>query len=151
MDVLPILSIRLKASKPDYTPYPDENDTSLGAVLKRKRLDLGLTQLQIAQQLKTSSSSYNAWERNVYQPDLKMKYKINEFLEVEFFKEENDLASEMLKFRVKHNLFQKDLGKRLGVSLRTIEKIEQRQGGVAEKTIKRIEKHIKAKFSFYNP
>ncbi|MDO5972010.1 hypothetical protein Q4Q35_19590 [Flavivirga aquimarina] len=47
--MMPICNIQLKAEKPNALPLPTENDHSLGAELKRRRLALEWTQKDTAQ------------------------------------------------------------------------------------------------------
>jgi len=55
---LPICGITLKALKPCYKPYPLKSDMSLGAELKRKRLDVEKTQQETANLFGILKDSY---------------------------------------------------------------------------------------------
>lgn len=82
---LPICNVKLVAKKPCYKPYPNKEDTSLGAKLKRKRLDLGWTQQETAHHFGILKDSYQGWEWNKRTPHIKNRKMVNEFLGYNFW------------------------------------------------------------------
>ena len=70
MVALPIWNIQIQAAKP-IREYPQENDTSLGASLKRRRLDLGWTQQEAGDYFNKLQQNYRSYECNYSTPDVK--------------------------------------------------------------------------------
>ena len=77
---LPICHIELKAQKPNRKPYPKELKT-YGDHLRKKRLDLNLSQPQVAKIINITTDSITNWELNRNNPSLKQVQKIILFLE----------------------------------------------------------------------
>ncbi len=69
--LLPICNISLRVEKPSLLPLPDENDKSLGAELKRRRLALEWTQEDTAKHFGVLKDSYQKWEWNQVVPNIK--------------------------------------------------------------------------------
>lgn len=61
------------------TPFP-KKPTTLGQHIHRKRLDAGLIQRQLADQLGVLRATLGAWEADHYQPEGKMRAKITAWL-----------------------------------------------------------------------
>lgn len=82
------MSLLLKAAGPvhakvPWTPYPQhwrsgqrESTHSLGAQLKRRRLELHLFQADLAKTLGVSAVSISNWERGATQPSGRIQRKI---------------------------------------------------------------------------
>ena len=66
--MLPICNVRIKARKPEYRPFPPETDKSLGACLKRARLEREWTQTDCANHFGVLKDSYQKWEWNQITP-----------------------------------------------------------------------------------
>jgi len=79
MVALPICHIVLKAQKPNRKPYPKELIT-YGDHLRKKRLDLNLSQPQVAKIINVTTDSITNWELNRSEPQLKYVPKIISFL-----------------------------------------------------------------------
>src|SRR5882724_11626771 len=60
---LPFCHFVIKAQKPKHSHYPNEINT-LGDHLRARRLTLGLTQKQMAQQLRIDETTVHNWETN---------------------------------------------------------------------------------------
>lgn len=71
------VSRRLPDSLTDHR-YPTQNKT-LGERLRKARLDLGLTMVELADQLGVSESSIRAWERGYYRPGRDALQRIKRF------------------------------------------------------------------------
>jgi DNA-binding transcriptional regulator YiaG len=76
---LPICNIQLKAQKPNNKPYPKELNT-YGDHLRKKRLDLNLTQSQVAKIINVTTDTITNWELNRKEPNHKHISKIISFL-----------------------------------------------------------------------
>ena len=79
MVALPICQIILKDSKPNEKPYPKELVT-IGDHIKKKRLDLNLTQNDVAKQIGVKEESVYNWENNRSKPKIYLIPNIIEFL-----------------------------------------------------------------------
>jgi len=79
--VVPICNICITTPKPHRKlGYPNITDLSLGAMVKRKRLDLGWSQERTAKQMKLDLASYQRLEWNKHKPRTKKILKAKEFL-----------------------------------------------------------------------
>ncbi|HET6464986.1 MAG TPA: helix-turn-helix transcriptional regulator, partial [Nitrospiria bacterium] len=61
--------MKLKAAKPPSPSFPKTLKT-LGDHLRRKRIELGLMQKQVADQLGVDTNTITNWERNRTTPEL---------------------------------------------------------------------------------
>ena len=76
---LPFCHVSLTASRPPRPAYPKELRT-LGDHLRKKRLDLGLFQKDVAQQLGVDTASVTNWEKGHTSPRLPLIPRVTEFL-----------------------------------------------------------------------
>jgi len=141
--VLPICNIRIIAEKPDYRPFPDSNDTSLGAELKRKRLELEWTQKDCAEYFKVLKDSYQKWEWNQIIPIIYRRKDINDFLGFNFWNNgTDDLANQILMYRIKQRLTQEQLAKLIDISPHTLNKIEKRKNLVTKNVKEKVSEFL---------
>jgi DNA-binding XRE family transcriptional regulator len=83
---LPICHLGLKAEIPKLTPYflkTTRYPTSLrhiGDHIRRRRIDLGLVQTDVANQLGVDRCTYALWELRRTRPTQKIRPKVIEFL-----------------------------------------------------------------------
>ena len=123
--VLPICNIRISTKKPKGVGYPTPTDRSLGAALKRRRLDLGLTQKEVARSFGIRKDSYQTFEWNEYIPHISKRKMINEFLGYNRWDDGSDtLKNRCLCFRIEKGLTMTQLADIIGVSRGTIERVE---------------------------
>ena len=129
--------------KPCYKPFPDESDTSLGAALKRKRLELEWTQQDTADYFGILKDSYQKWEWNQNIPDIKKRKTVIKFLGFNYWDDgTNTLSNRVKLYRIEYGLYRNDLAKQIGVSDSTIERIEKNRVLVSDELLKLIEKYI---------
>ena len=76
---MPFCNIQMCAQKPRSKAYPLELKT-LGDHLRKKRLDLGLLQKDVAQIVGTTTTSIMYWETNRISPSIEFIPKIINFL-----------------------------------------------------------------------
>lgn len=117
---LPICNIVLKALKPERKSYPKELKTS-GDHLRKKRLDLNLSQPQVAKIINVTTDSITNWELNRNEPSLKQVPKIISFLEYSPTINENPIK----KYRLEKGFSQKELAKILEIDPTTLSRIER--------------------------
>ncbi|MGD0949421.1 MAG: helix-turn-helix transcriptional regulator [Candidatus Binatia bacterium] len=76
---MPFSHLRLSARKPEHSAYPKELKT-LGDHLRRKRVELGLLQREVAEKLGVSEASVWQWESNQTKPKPCLLPRIIDFL-----------------------------------------------------------------------
>jgi len=137
---MPICNIHLKADKPNQLPLPDENDKSLGAELKRRRLALEWTQQRCARHFGIIKDSYQKWEWNRNVPDIKKRKLVNAFLKFNFWDDQScSLSNRVLLHRIEYSLYRMDFAKICNVSESTIERIEKNNELVSEYILSYLE------------
>ena len=117
---MPICNIKLKAKKPNRKPYPKALIT-YGDHLRKKRLDLDLTQPQVAKLINVTTDSITNWELNRNTPDLNQIPKIISFLGYSPDIIENPIK----KYRIEKGISQKELARILEIDPTTLSRIEK--------------------------
>jgi DNA-binding XRE family transcriptional regulator len=79
MPAWPFYRITLRARKHSFLPYPKNLET-WGDHLKKRRLDLGLLQKDVARIIGADKTSVFNWENNLMAPSLRFIPKLIEFL-----------------------------------------------------------------------
>jgi len=117
---LPFCHLAFQTKKPLSGAYPKELRT-LGDYLRKRRLDLALTQRDVAKRLGANEAPVWNWEKNRSSPALRFVPRIIEFLgyEPDDTKPET-LGQRISAFRRLRGLTQKDLARRLGVDPSTV-------------------------------
>ena len=129
-------------------PFPDEDDISLGASLKRRRLALEFTQGDTAQHFGILKDSYQKWEWNENVPEISLRKEVVIFLGFNHWNDgSGSLANKVLLYRIEHGLTRMELGKLIGVSDSSIERIEKRRCSVSKKMKVRIIEYIENQFN----
>ena len=112
--------IRLTGRKPLHTAYPKQLHT-LGDHLRKRRLDLGLLQKEIAKEIGVNKSTITNWELNHNFPELRYIPAIIEFLGYWPYDTPGDnLGQQILAKRTMLGLSQKKLAYHLGVDPSTL-------------------------------
>ena len=76
---MPFCHLTLTAAKPKCRSYPRERRT-LGDHIRTRRLDLALTQIEVARRIVCDESTVTNWELNRVKPTLRFWPRIVEFL-----------------------------------------------------------------------
>lgn len=126
----PSVNLTLKAKRPDKRPYPKQLIT-YGDHLRKKRLDLNLSQPQVAKLLNVTPDSITNWELNRNTPDLIYVPKIISFLGYTPDFNENPIK----KYRTEKGISQKELAKILNIDPTTLSRIERNKGNRSNKRI----------------
>ena len=117
---LPICNIVLNALKPERRPYPKELKT-YGDHLRKKRLDLGLSQPQVAKIINVTPDSITNWELNRGKPILTLIPKIISFLGYSPKIIENPIKN----YSIQNGLSQKEFARILEINPTTLYRIER--------------------------
>ncbi len=135
MDALPFCSLALKSQKPLSAQYPKEIST-LGDHIRKRRLDLGLLQRQVAEKIGVDALTLGNWERQRTKPEIRFIARIIEFLGYDPFPEPESFPEKLKTYRMKLGLSQKKLAIKLGIDPATL-------GGWEKGRHKPITKYLK--------
>ena len=125
MNALPFGRITLRSQKPMDSAYP-KNLITLGNHIRKRRLDLKLTQKQVALILGTNVTSILGWETNLHSPVISFIPKIVKFLGyIPYSKDFSDFKEKLLYFRRLSGLNQEKLAEMLGIDETTVAKWER--------------------------
>jgi transcriptional regulator with XRE-family HTH domain len=128
---LTICNIQLKAKIPNNKPYPKELIT-YGDHLRKKRLDLNLSQPQVAKIINVTTDSITNWELNRNTPELSYIPKIISFLGYTPKINENPNK----QYRIQKGISQKEMARILEIDPTTLSRIEREKGTRTNKVIK---------------
>ena len=128
---MPICNIVLKGLKPNRQPYPKELVT-YGDHIRKRRLDLDLSQPQVAQITKVETDTVTNWELNRNEPQVNHLPKIISFLGYIPKLDEDNLIKE---YRIKRGLSQKEMAKTLQINPATLSSVERGKGKRTNKNI----------------
>ncbi len=104
MVALPCYYLTLRARKPRNPAYP-EHLITLGDHVRKRRLDLGLHQKEVAAQVNATTSTVTNWEKNRTNPRLYLLPKIIEFLGYDPFQNNATSLGEQIKaYRAREGL-----------------------------------------------
>lgn len=116
---MPFCHMTLKSKKPIPKAYPRKLET-LGDHLRKRRLDLGLTQREVAGIIGVNETTIVNWEKNHTSPPVKYLPKIVEFLGYIPFDGGRSLGERIANCRKLLGLNQKELANLLGVDPYTV-------------------------------
>ena len=114
--MIPFCHLTLIAQKPLPHGYPQTLKT-LGDHIKKKRLDLGLSQRVVTQKLNVNERTLFQWENNIFLPSPFIVLKIIDFLgyaPYDFY--QKSFGEKLAKLRQYYGLTRLELAKKLGVS-----------------------------------
>jgi len=121
---LPFCHWVLKAEKPKDSAYPRHLAT-IGDHLKARRLDLGLTQGQLAAMLKVDETTINNWETGKRRPTIKLIPNLISLLGIAPFGQPSTLAETLKLERSITGLSQRAFAPMLGVDPSTLKNWER--------------------------
>ena len=104
------------AFKAGYPAFPK----TIGEHIRKRRMDLGLFQKEVAEIVGTSIDCITFWENDRSQPQIHFYPKIISFLGYYPFEEVDSLSGRITKYRHLNGLTYKQLGKVLGVDGSTV-------------------------------
>jgi transcriptional regulator with XRE-family HTH domain len=125
---LPFCYFTLSAKRPPSGGYPKSLRT-IGDHLRKRRLDLWLTQKEIGARLGVTESAVWNWESGWSRPQFRVYPKIREFLGYELpLPEPATLGHAIKQYRHLSGISQKELAKQIGVDPTTLSRLERGQG-----------------------
>jgi transcriptional regulator with XRE-family HTH domain len=117
---LPFCHFTLKAQKPVQKGYPLEPKT-VGDHIKKKRLDLGLLQKDVARQIGVKTACLTPWERNLVKPSFVNVPGIIKFVGYSPYEDQaKTFGQKIVAFRRNHGLSQEKLAELTGIHRTTI-------------------------------
>ncbi len=120
-----ILDVQLIAKKPVSKAYPRQVAT-VGDHIRRRRLDLKMTQKQVAHTIKVDEATIWNWEKNRTKPLPREIPAVISFLGYDpFASEDHDLAGKLLRYRLSIGLSQKGLARLIGIDPATLSRLER--------------------------
>lgn len=121
---MPTCHLTIRASKPKPDGYPNEPKT-LGEHLKKRRLDLGLIQRDVAKRVEVDKTSVWNWETDRNVPELRFMPAILAFLGYDPRPGEHTLGKRLVRFRQSKGWSQKRCAVELGVDPTTLARWER--------------------------
>ena len=124
---MPFINLQFKAKKPENPAYP-KTLTTLGDHIRKRRLDLGLFQKDVAATLGVTESAVNNWEKNRVTPYFTYLPKIIAFLgyiPAPYDKVCDNLVENMRRYRLTNGFSQEKFAKLIGVDETTVAKWER--------------------------
>ena len=121
--------------------YPKTLKT-LGNHLRKRRLDLGLLQKEVAECLGVTTDTITNWELNRTEPGIHCYPAIIEFLGYVPFSMGETFPEKLKAYRMVNGLTQRQLARELGVDPTTVMKWEAGTSRPREETRERVEKGI---------
>ena len=140
MGLLPFCKLQFKAKKPQSLAYP-KTLTTLGDHIRKRRLDLGLWQKDVAATLGVTVSAVTNWELNRVTPYFTYLPKIIAFLGYippPFDKMADNIVERMKLYRFTHGLSQEKFAKLIGLDETTVAGWERGKHKPSKKFIERF-------------
>ena len=140
MGLLPFCQVKLSAKKPKNAAYPKAL-TTLGDHIRKRRLDLGLWQKDVAATFGVTVSAVTNWELNRVTPYFTYLPKIIAFLGYTpppYCKKTDNVIEKMKLYRLIHGLSQEKFAKLIGVDETTVAKWERGEHKPLKKFIERL-------------
>lgn len=138
---LPFCQLTLRATKPRSSAYP-ASLSSIGDQVRTRRLDLGLRQRDVADQIGVATSTVTNWEKGRTTPDFRVMPKVIDFLGYEPVDAARvpTRGAAIVQFRRSRGISQKELAWVLGVDPGTVGKWETGRGWPAGMLLSRIQR-----------
>ena len=124
MVALPFTHLTLRARKPRNPAYP-EHLVTLGDHIRKRRLDLGMHQKDVAVRVNATTSTVTNWEKGRTNPRIYLLPKVFKFLGYNPLDGNQVTLGERIKrYRVQNGLSLRRLGEKLGVDPAALAKLE---------------------------
>lgn len=147
---MPFCHFRFKVSKNQYdNRYPKELNT-LGDHLRKRRLDLGLLQKEVAEKIGMDKTTYYNWENNRSIPRFQYMPGIIAFLTYCPYFGPKKIFERLVAYRKSRGVSQKVLAQNLGVDPCTLANWESGKRKPINKSIRILEKFLGVSFKKNN-
>ena len=133
--------LKLEADKPLPQSYPTAILT-LGDHIRKRRLDLGLLQRDVAERIGVSTDTITNWELARTEPGIRSLVAIIEFLGYVPFSMGESFPEKLKAYRMVKGLSQKELAKLIGVDETTARKWEAGTSQPRQETQEHVERMI---------
>lgn len=146
---MPFIKLQLKAKKPENPAYP-KTLTTLGDHIRKRRLDLGLWQKEVAATLGVTTSAVTNWEKNRVTPYFTYLPKIIAFLgytPAPFDKIGGNIIEQIKLYRLTHGLSQEKFAKLIEIDETTIAKWERGEHEPTKRLVNKISVFLVGKSS----
>lgn len=140
---LPFCDVTLRGQKPASAAYPRELGT-LGDHLRKRRLDLGLRQEDVAKRLGTKVNTVTNWEANRTKPALRFLPGIVRFLGHLPFSASGTVPERLKVYRRARGLSQEELARKLHVNPSTLARWENGRGRPSPERAHQVERVLSA-------
>jgi transcriptional regulator with XRE-family HTH domain len=138
MVALPFCYLTLRVRKPRNPAYP-EHLTTLGDHIRKRRLDLGLLQKDVAVIVNATTSSVTNWEKNRTRPRLYLLPNLIKFLGYDPVQSNATTLGERIKdYRLQKGASLRKLAKELGIDPGTLARWERGVSNPSRKMSKRL-------------
>ena len=107
--------------------------------MKKRRLDMGLRQKDVAAQLRVNDFTVCGWENNKKAPSVRYLPRIIEFLGYYPFSAPQTLAERLRAYRRRLGLSRKEMARRLSVDEGTLERLELEKARPTGERLWRVE------------
>jgi transcriptional regulator with XRE-family HTH domain len=121
---LPFCQFEFVGKRPPNPSYPRQINT-LGDHIRKRRLELGLLQKQVAAQMSVNKNTIANWEKQRNYPALPYLPAIIRFLGYNPLPEGETLAGKLIRYRTSQGISQKTLAKKLGIDPSTLARWER--------------------------
>ena len=135
---LPFCYLTLSAKRPPEKAYP-KTLLSLGDHLRKRRLDLGLFQKDVAGAIGVDTTTIYNWENNRTSPPVRFIPKIIGFLGYELDGPKPVTLGERIKsYRYLKGINQKELARQIGIDPTTLSRLERNRGRCFQSVLRRV-------------
>jgi transcriptional regulator with XRE-family HTH domain len=140
---LPFCHAELRAAKPKRECYPKQIST-LGSHIRSRRLDLGLFQSDVAEQIGVDATTICTWESNASLPAIRYVPAILDFLGYDPLPPAKTLAERLVTARKVLGLSQRGLAQLLGVDPATLQSWEAGEHKPTRASVEKVERFLEA-------
>ena len=142
---MPFCHVTLSAIKPKDRAYPAELNT-IGDHLRQRRLDLGLLQREVSEQIGVTKCTIQYWETNRVAPALRFRPRIAKFLGYDYWlvRTPKSLAERLRVRRDRLGLSRKKLAVLLGTDPSNVAGWENEKHRPNRKSLALMNKFLKA-------
>jgi len=131
MDALPFCKVTLQRKRSPRGLYYQQlkgypaNPTNIGEMIRKRRLDLNLRQIDVAQLIGCDEMTVVNWEKGHTMPRINCMAGVIEFLVVSPLPDSATLAQRLVNHRTTRGLTQKEFARRIGVDPGTLSRWER--------------------------